>query len=127
MIKTEKLTVTVAGVDGSAVGENTTPRPINGYLIGLFVDYTTQPATADVTISLPTAPAKTLLTITDNATDGWYYPRYVVHSEAAAALTGTSGGDRTMQPIDNYIKAAIAQGNAGSVDIYFLYESLEGA
>jgi hypothetical protein len=124
MIKTEIVTVTVAGSAGSAVGNADSRRPLNGRLIAVYLDYVTQAATADVTITTKKAPVKTLLTVTDSATDGWYYPRYVVHSEAAAALTGTSGGDRTEHPLDDYINVAVAQSDAGSVIAYFLYEAL---
>lgn len=122
MIETQVVTVTVAGSAGSASGNALTPRPVNGKLVAVYIDYVTQPATCDVTISTPNAPIKTLLTVTDGNTDGWFYPRYVVHSEAAVALTGTAGGDRTMHPVDDYIKVAVAQGDPGSVVAYLLYE-----
>lgn len=122
MIETQVVTVTVAGSAGSAEGNAQTPRPVNGKLVAVYIDYVTQPATCDVTISTPNAPIKTLLTVTDNNADGWYYPRYVVHSEAAAALTGTAGGDRTMHPVDDHVKVAVAQGDPGSVVAYLLYE-----
>lgn len=121
-IYTEIITVTTTGAAGSAAGNNTSRKPINGKLIGLYIDYVTQPATADVTITTPNAPVKTLLTLTDANTDGWFYPRYVVHGETGTALTGTAGGDRTMHPIDDYVKVAVAQGDAGSVVVYVLYE-----
>lgn len=123
MIKTEKVTVPTTGVDGSATGTSDSRRPLCGMLYAVYVDYITQPATTDVTITTKNAPVKTLLTITSGNTDGWFYPRYVVHSEAAAALTGTAGGDRTMHPLDDYVSVAVAQGDdPGSVDVYFLYE-----
>ncbi len=121
-IYTEIITVTTAGVAGSASGNNTSRKPINGKLVAFYVDYVSQPATCDVTITTPNAPIKTLLTITDTNTDGWFYPRYIIHSEAAVALTGTAGGDRSMHPLDDYVKVAVAQGDAGSVIVYVLYE-----
>lgn len=124
-IRTEKIEVTTTGSAGSASGNATSRKPINGELIGFYVDYhASTPATADVTITLPDAPTATLLTITNSATDAWYFPRYLVHSEAAAALTGTAGGDRTKHPIDGYIKVALAQGDAltNAVVVYVLYE-----
>jgi hypothetical protein len=123
MIQTERVTVAVAGAAGSGAGEGTTRKPVNGKLVAIHLDFVTQPATTDVTITTPGAPSKTLLTTTDVNTDGWYYPRYVVHSEVGAALTGTAGGDRTMHPIDDYIKVVVAQGDPGSVIASFLYES----
>lgn len=122
MIKTEIVTVTVAGADGSASGNAATRRPLNGELYAVYLDFITQPATADVTIATVNAPVKTLLTTTDTATDGWYYPRYVVNGETGTALTGTAGGDRTKHPLDDYVKVTVVQGNAGSVVAYLLYE-----
>lgn len=122
MIRTEKVSVTVAGADGSAAGTANSAGIVNGKLVAVYIDFITQPATADTTLATVNAPAKTLLTVTDSATDGWYYPRYIIHSEAAAALTGTSGGDRSMHPINDYVKVTVAQGNAGTVDVWFLYE-----
>lgn len=123
MIKTEKITVTVTGSNGAATGSADIRRPVNGELVALYIDYTSQPSTTDVTITTKSAPVKTLITITSANADGWFYPRYVVHSEAAVALTGTAGGDRTKHPIDDYVNIAVAEGNAGSVDVYLLIES----
>ena len=66
----------------------------------------------------------TLLTLANplaNA-DAWYYPRVLVHSEAGAALTGTSGGDRTMPVINGVLSLAITSGGAtktGGCIVYF--------
>jgi hypothetical protein len=123
MIKTEKVTVTTTGVDGSAEGTADTRRPLCGELVAVYVDYITQPATTDVTIATKNAPVKTLLTLTSANTDGWFYPRYVVHGETGTALTGTAGGDRTRHPIDDYVTVTVAQGDdPGSVDVYLLIE-----
>ena len=117
MIRTEKITATVAGSAGSATGEATSVHPVNGLLIAIYIDYTTQPATADVTITTRHAPVKTLLTASNNGTDAWYYPRFLAHSDAGVASTT----DLIYHPIDDYIKIAVAQGDAGSVDVYVLY------
>lgn len=118
MIRTEN----VPTVTGNATVKST--HVINGCLLAVYVAYAVTPnAATDVTIATVNSPVKTLLTITDNATSGWYYPRYVVHSEAAAALTGTAGGDRTTHPIDDYVSVTVAQGdNDQTVDVWLLYE-----
>jgi hypothetical protein len=115
-MQTTKITATTTGANGSAAGENISESPLSGFIVGVYVDYTSQPATADVTITFPYAPTKTVLTLTNNATDGWYYPKVLAHDEAGVALT-----ERIYIPIDGYIKAAVAQGNAGSVDVYILW------
>lgn len=66
--------------------------------------------------------ARTLLTLTDANNDAFYYPRHVVHSEAGAALTGTSGGDREMPLIDGILRLVIAQGGdtkTGGMTIHY--------
>ena len=123
MIETYTITATVTGSDGSAAGTAYTREPVNGVLIGLYVDYVTQPATADVTIATVNAPVRTLLTLTDNATDGWYYPRVQVHGVTGTALT--LDGTRLMVDlfaIADYVSVVVAQGNAGSVTVYLLVE-----
>ena len=52
----------------------------------------------------------TLLTLTNANSDAVYFPRYIVHSEAGAALTGTSGGDRCMHPVLGKLQLAITSG-----------------
>jgi hypothetical protein len=54
----------------------------------------------------------TLLTLTNADNDAMYYPRVVVHSEAGAALTGTSGGDRAMPVVVGQLKLAVTSGGA---------------
>lgn len=124
-IRTETIVVDATGSAGSAAGNTTSNHVLNGELVAIYLDYhASTPATADVTITLPNAPAATLLTITNSATDAWYFPRYIIHSEAGAALTGTSGGDRTKHPLNGPVKVAIAQGDAltAAVTAYILYE-----
>jgi len=67
---------------------------------------------------------KPLLTkATAGTANVWFYPRDLVHAVAdGAALTGTSGGDRTCPILAGVVKAAIASGGnskAGKVVIYY--------
>ena len=81
--------------------------------------FTASAATADVTITTPHAPVRTLLVKSNSATDAWFYP-------LALAQGATDGADLTAiyqeQPIDGYVKVAVAQSDAGSVDVYLLVE-----
>lgn len=100
----------------------TSERPLNGKLIAVYVEYAITPnAATDVTIATVNSPAKTLLTLTNNVTSGWYYPRALVHDEAGTALTGTAGGDRTGHPIDDHVKATVAQGDSDQTLDVWLY------
>lgn len=57
--------------------------------------------------------SQTLLTLTDANSDALYYPRAVVHSEAGAALTGTSGGDRAMLLMVGTPSLAVTSASSG--------------
>lgn len=75
--------------------------------------------------STPSGVAQTILTLTNANADAWYFPRAVVHSEAGAALTGTSGGDREMFLLTGKPRLVIASGgdtHTGGAIIYFFSE-----
>ena len=109
-IRMYQITLTPAGSAGAATANAQTFEPVNGYLVGVHLNYTSQPATTDVTIATVAVPV-TILTISNANTDAWFYPKHVVHGEAGVALTGTSGGDRTYIPVADYIKVTIAEGD----------------
>jgi hypothetical protein len=98
-----------------------------GRLLAAYVKYNHSPpaGTTDVTIATAGtngAPANTLLTITDAATDGWFYPRHTVHDEAGAAIT--YDGTREVHeapPIFDKVTVTIAQANAAdNIDVWLL-------
>lgn len=113
-----------AGSPGSATANQTCTAVVNGKLLGIYVQYLdSPPATTDVTISTlgtsPAAPALTLLTLTDQATSKWVFPRALAQSEAGANLTGWY----VELPICDLIKVTIAQANANdSVNVWMLVE-----
>ncbi len=115
-----------AGGAGVATNNATMADVILGKLYALYVKYNHSPpaGTTDVTIATAGAgsfPALTILTLTNAATDGWFYPRTLVHDNAGSALTGTQGGDRALPVIADKLKVTIAGANdADSVDVYFL-------
>lgn len=116
-MRTEHIAVTVAGNAGSASGSAKSGKPVSGILLGVYVDYVSQPATCDVTIATESAPVKTLLTLTNANTDGWFYPRYLAHGS-----TGTvSTTDLVYHPVNDYVVVTVAQGDAGSVNVYLVY------
>lgn len=81
------VAVTTTGGAGAASGSGVT-TPINGLLWGVYLDYAaTAPATTDVTISYTTAGGN-ILVVSNNATDGWYFPRRQCCDAAGAAIAG---------------------------------------
>jgi len=113
------------GGNGVATANQTSTAILNGVLYGIYVKYLDSPpaGTTDVTIATAgvgnSAPAQTLLTITDAATDGWFYPRVNIDTDAGAAIA--TQYDRFA--VDDLIKVTIAQANAGDyVQVWLLTE-----
>jgi hypothetical protein len=99
-------------------------RAILGKLFAIQADIdATVNGAIDLTISTQgAAGSKTLLTLANLAGDGLFYPRDVVHDASGTALTGTSGGDRTMPLLEGKPRVVVAQGGnalAGVVTLYF--------
>jgi hypothetical protein len=66
--------------------------------------------------------AQTLLTLTNANANALYYPRALVHDATGGALTGTSGGDRTLMLLTGKPRVVIAQGGnvkTGAVILYY--------
>jgi hypothetical protein len=107
MIAIHRISVTTTGAAGSAAGTTASTRPVNGRLLAVYVDFTSQPATTDVTIT-STGPTQSLLTLTNVNTDGWYYPRVLLQGITGANLTTVYDA----LPIAAYVSVAVAQGDA---------------
>lgn len=106
-------TPVATGGAGAATGTITTPVPVRGYIMGVYVQYIDSPpaGTTDVTVETAGthAPAQTVLAIVNGATDGWRYPQTIAHlntSGAAIADLYSSG-----VPVDDFIKVTMAQAN----------------
>ena len=87
----EKHTVKVSttGSDASATGSLVTALPYSE-LIAVRMDFhASAPASTDTTLSSPGDPvAVTLLTVTNSATDAWYYPSIQLDDNSGSAITG---------------------------------------
>jgi hypothetical protein len=115
MMRTFEATATVTGSDGSAAG-SAQMGVVDGFIHGVYVDYTTQPATCDVTITDDLGQA--ILTLTNANTDGWFYPREQVDDTAGSAISATY--DKI--GVSGYVSVAVAGGNAGAVAVTLLVE-----
>lgn len=106
------IKVSPTGVDGSASGENTSEAGPHGFLEAVHIDYTTQHANCDVTLTEASGAARTLLTKTNTNTDTVFYPRVQVHDTSGAALTldGTRASTSRIYLCGNKLTAAVAQG-----------------
>lgn len=121
-------TGTTAGGVGVSTANATTSINIIGTITAVYVKYNGSPpaGTTDVTIATqgtsPAPPANTILTLTDAATDGWFYPRHQVHDEAGGGVTydATNEVYEAVQVHDK-ITVTIAQANDGdSADVWLL-------
>lgn len=117
MIDVHRITVTVAGSAGSATGSNTSSRPVNGRVLAVHIDHTSQPGTCDVTIT-STQPTQSILTVSDSGTDAWYYPRVLLDGLTGADLTAVYDA----VPVAAYVSVAVAQGDPGTVAVTLLVE-----
>lgn len=110
-IQRETITVTgAAGGAGAATANASTARIVQGHIVAVYVAYTDSPpaGTTDVTIVEKTnSPAVSILTISNAATDGWFYPRAAAVNQSNTAITNSS--ERIA--VNDYIKATIAQAN----------------
>lgn len=85
-------TVTVTGATGGAGVATATGKTVNaveGEIVAIYLAYTdSPPATTDVTIAEANeSPAIPVLTVTDAATNGWFFPMWAADNEAGAAIT----------------------------------------
>lgn len=116
-----------AGGAGVATANVDSTIIIKGYLIGLYVRYNDAPpaGTTDVLIATKgtNAPAQTLFSLANAATDGWFQPRVPVHLAATGAAI-TDGYDTPL--IDDFVNFKILQANNGdSVDVWLQIDPSE--
>jgi hypothetical protein len=81
-----RLVVDVEGSAGTATGSATSPDGVNGRILAVHTDYTSQPATTDVTVAT-NHPPETVLTLTNANTDAVDYPRRLVQGATGADLS----------------------------------------
>lgn len=117
MIRQVQISVDVSGASGSATGSGVSAYPLNGKIMAVHLDYTTQPATCDVTV-VAGVPSQTVLVVSNANTDAWFYPRVQTDTDGGAAISG--GYDVAV--VDGYVTVSVAQGDAGAVVATILLE-----
>ena len=88
-IERHTIKVSTTGSDASATGSLVTALPY-GELLAVRMDFhAAAPAATDTTLSSPGDPVSvTLLTVTNSATDAWFYPTHQLDDASASAITG---------------------------------------
>lgn len=110
-----RTTITVTGAtggSGTATASAISSVVVSGLIRGVHIAYTDSPpaGTTDVTIAEKNnSPAMSVLTVTNAATDGWFFPNAQADNQAGADITNHG------QPIAvaDYINVTIAQANNG--------------
>lgn len=113
------------GGNGVATANADSTIPLSGRVCGVYVKYNDSPpaGTTDVVIktkgTAAAPPSTTFLSLTNAATDGWFYPQVQIHTTAGAAIAG----EYTPILIHDIINVAIAQANAAdNVDVWLLMD-----
>jgi hypothetical protein len=123
MIRTIPVTVVTTGVDGSAAGTGYSSYTVAGKLHAVYAGFATTHANTDTTITLPSVPIRTILTLTNVNTAGWYQPRIALHDAAGAAvLYAATFPIYDCIPMNDLIKVVMAQATAGTHTFYFLVD-----
>jgi hypothetical protein len=109
VIESHQLAISTVGNAGAATGSAVLALPPSE-LVAVYLDYhNSAPATTDVTITSPGNPASlTILTRSNSATDGWFYPKVQDHDNVAAAVVGSYSDP----PIHGNIQIDLAQSDA---------------
>ena len=110
----QRITITATGATGGAgvaTATATSLRPIGGLIRAVHLAYLDSPpaGTTDVTVAGLTAPAVAILTVTNAATNAWFYPMNQADNTVGADITGMG----THIAIEDYITVTIAQANNG--------------
>ena len=88
-IEKHTIKVSTTGSSGSATGSLVTAFPYCELLAARLDVHASAPGTTDTPLSSPGGPVSvTLLTITNSATDAWYYPTHQLDDSSGSAITG---------------------------------------
>jgi hypothetical protein len=114
------------GANGEATASTTSAQIVTGRVLGLYVKYNDSPpaGTTDVVIETAgvTHPAVTIVTLTNQATSKWVYPRVTPQGVTGVDLAALTVLEPA--PIADKIKVTIDDANANdNVDVWLLVEN----
>ena len=89
-LEKHELKIATTGGAGVATGSGILSLPICE-LLAIYLNYhASAPATTDVTVTSTGDPSSvTLLTRSNSAADGWFYPKVQDHDNVAASIAGS--------------------------------------
>ncbi len=85
------LALTTTGTTGAAAATGTFAPFYAGELHSVYLDYASVTSVTNVILAQSENPQQPLLTVNDNATDGWYFPRNVATNTGGTARISTAG------------------------------------
>ena len=106
-----EVSATTSGADGSATGTGYTDAMVRGAVMAVYVDYgSSMAATTDLTLAAKSAPTESFVSLSDQATDKWVYPRRMVQDNTGTDVT-FDGTNEIYEPywVDDYVTLSIAQ------------------
>lgn len=110
----KKLILTANPTGGSGASSDTVSSGPNhnGYLLGVYIAYTSAPATTDVTIKI-NAEQNTILTLTNVNTSGFYSTMNNIVGSTGAAVSGVY----TYYPLSGPITLSVAQADVVAAEV----------
>lgn len=110
------------GANGAATANASSIHVISGRVIAVGLKYLDSPpaGTTDVVVSTggQEGPALTILSLSNAATDGWFYPR-----TPTVTITGAAGAEEDLLAIADIVNVKIDQANAGDgVEVWLKME-----
>lgn len=117
-------TPAATGGAGTATATIRTTSPVRGRVLAVYVKYLdAPPATTDVTVATSgtSHPLETVLSVSNAATDGWYYPKTATHLNTSGAVLTAEYGVGV--PVHDTVDITIAQANDGdAVQVWMIVE-----
>lgn len=106
-----KVSVTTSGAAGSATGSGSTDIMVQGPVMAVYVDYTAgMSPTTDITLAAKSTPTENILSLSNQMTDVWVYPRRAVQDNTGTDVT-FDGVNEIYEPywVADYLTLSVAQ------------------
>lgn len=106
-MKMVKAALTPTGTTGATNNTTVMSPTYNGTLYAVYLDYASSvTSVTNVEIRL-NDPAVSVFTKEDNATDGWYFPRWKPRSNTGARWTAEATSDGQQPPVFGQLTLAV--------------------
>jgi hypothetical protein len=114
-VQSRTQSIAISGSSGSATGAAEFSSLTPSKLLAVRLNYTGQPATADVVLK---TAGDVIFTVSNANTNATFRPRAQAHDSSGAAVAGSY----VPFTLDGSVRIEVAQGNAGSVEATLIVE-----